>query len=174
MSSTEEEVTETRDRRLIREAKEEAYHARRKLRREQPNPSGETKQLLCAALADYRDVLWDYHDERALETDWGERDVDIDALDTILSATVTTTEELPRRGGPIEEVEVPAARVADTAELMQIAKELDAIAKELGFSASAKQPTPSEEADMDDLKWLLKARGQSQSLENLPGSDSDE
>lgn len=164
---------ETRDRRLIREAKEECFHARRKLRREQPDPSEQTRQLLCAALGDYRDVLWDYHDERALETPWDERAVDVDVVEQWLSQTVKSNDDLPRRGDAQTAVTVPMSRHVPATQLLHVAKELDAIAKELGFAAPAKDPTPNEEAELSDLRGLLKSRGQTEAMDNLPG-DGDE
>lgn len=170
-----EETGEARDRKLIREAKEEAYHARRALRRGLPNPSGGQKRQLAEALADYRDVLWEFRDERALEEPWDERDVNVDVVDTLLTETTTVERTLNRRGSPTEEIQVPLVEQVDSQLLLQIGKELDSIAKELGFSARAKQPTPSEEADMSDLKGLLKARGQETAVEQLPGGgDEDE
>lgn len=178
MATEADETTgESRDRKLIREAKEEAFHARRALRREMPSPSGEAKRKLASALADYRDVLSDYRDERALDTDWDDRDVDVDVLDELLASTTTSRETLPRRGSPTQEVEVQLVTQVASKYLIEIAKELDAIAKELGFAAVAKQPTPSEEADMSDLRSLMRARGQTQALEQLPGNpdgDGDE
>lgn len=163
-----ESTGESRDRKLIREAKEEAFHARRALRREMPNPSGHAKKQLASALADYRDILSDYRDERALDTKWDEREVDVDVLDELLASTTTSRQPLPRRGSPTQEVEVQLVTQVTGHYLIDIAKELDSIAKELGFSASAKQPTPSEEATEEDVHALLKARGQEQSADNLP------
>jgi hypothetical protein len=160
-------------RRLIREAKEEAFHARRQLRRELPSPSTDTKRRVAEALADYRDLLSDYHDERVLKTPWGERDVDVDVLDAYLSETVPVERPLDRRGGAVETVEAPRVARVRPARLFEIGKELDAIAKELGFAASARDQTPSEEATMDDLRGLLKSRGQSEALEQIPDPRGD-
>lgn len=159
---------ETRDRRLIREAKEEAFHCRRQVRREQPSPSSASKRQLATALADFRDVLWDYHGERALKTPWGEREVDVDVVDALLTETTSTSRSLNRRGSAAETVEVPLVETVSAEHLIRIGKELDAIAKELGFAAAAKDPVPNEEADMSDLRGLLKARGQEGALEKLP------
>jgi hypothetical protein len=155
-------------RRLIREAKEEAFHARRQLRRELPSPSTGTKRRVAEALADYRDLLWDYHDERVLETPWGEREVDVDVLDAFLSETVTVEQPLNRRGGAVKRVQQPKVARISARRLITIGKELDAIAKELGFAASTKETTPHTETDPKDVAALLKARGQQQALENLP------
>jgi hypothetical protein len=160
-------------RRLIREAKEEAFHARRELRRELPEPSVGVKRRVAEALADYRDALWDYHEERVLQTAWDERDVNVDAIDELLSETVTVQQPVPYRRHATSAKEVPKVADASASELFQIGKELDAIAKELGFAASARDQTPSEEATMDDLRGLLKSRGQSEALEQIPDPRGD-
>ena len=174
MSNYNDDHSETPYGRLIREAKEEAFHARRQLRREQPSPTPVTKREVATALADYYDVLSDYAGERALETPWGERlGVDMDAL-----LTNTTTVDVPvfesRNKNATEKKEMPAVINVGAQDLIAIGKELDKIAKELGFAASAKQPTPHEEASMSDLRGLLKARGQTEALKNLPEGDEED
>lgn len=161
--------SETAYGRLIREAKEEAFHARRQLRREQPNPSHETKLDVAAALADYHDVLTDYSDETALKTDWSDR-LETDP-DVLLSETVTVEKPTQSRNhSATQRQDAPKAIAMKPEELLAMAKELDAIAKELGFAASARDPTPNTKADPDDLTGLLVARGQDQALDNLPDS----
>jgi len=154
--------------RVIREAKEEAFNARRSLRREFPQPSIQTKIRVAAVLSDYRDVLYDYHDETALQTKWDDRSVDVDVLDRALSETTEISQPMNRRGSAENDVPVPLAAEFSARHLLQIGKELDAIAKELGFAASAKDVTPNTQTSEDDLAALLKARGQTQALENLP------
>lgn len=167
-----QEPNETGYGRIIREAKEEAFHARRQLRRELPTPSQQTKKDVAAALADYHDVLHDYSDERALKTDWEER-VPINP-DALLGTTVSVEKAFSSRNqNATETVEAPAVATVSARELLDLGKVLDEIAKELGFAASAKQPTPEEEATMEDLRGLLKARGQTQALEHLPGDVDD-
>lgn len=125
--------------RVIREAKEEAFQARRSLRRELPSPTLQTKRAVAEALSDYRDVLWDYHNENALETAWDERPVNVDELDQYLSQTITTREPMNRRGKAAEQVQVPLVAQVSAQKLLAIGKELDAIAKELGFAAEPKE-----------------------------------
>ncbi len=162
--------SETAFGRLIREAKEEAFHARRKLRREQPTPSTSTKRDVADALADYQDVLKDYADEQALEQPWQER-IPYD-IDRLLADTTTIEQSVPSRNpDATKTVEVPAVANVPARDLINIGKELDSIAKELGFAADAKQPTPHEEASMTDLRGLLRARGQGDALDNLPEGD---
>lgn len=153
--------------RLIREAKEEAFHARRRLRREQPSPSAQTKREVAVALADYHDVLTDYRDEQALDADWGER-MAVDP-DVLLGRTVAVERGVPSRNrSATETVEMPAAATLSPTDLLALAKELDAIAKELGFAAKARDKTPRDEATMDDLRALLETRGQTDSADRLP------
>lgn len=163
--------SESASRRLIREAKEEAWHARRNLRRELPTPTAESKRQLACALADYRDLLLDYRDERALETPWDERRVNVDVIDQLLTETTTSSKSLNRRGNAQSQSSVQIVEQVNPHLLIQVAKELDAIAKELGFAAAAKDPVPQEEAEMSDLRGLLKARDQTEALKHLPGSD---
>jgi len=170
--SNDRDSDDTADRRLIREAKEGAFHARRQLRREQPNPSLASKRDLAAALEDYRDQLLDYRDDNALETDWKKRDVDVDVLPSLLSQTTTVSQSLNRRGSPSTTQQVPKVAKTSSAHLIHIGKELDKIAAELGFAASTKDITPSEEATMADLRGLLKARGQTEALRNLPEGEA--
>jgi len=165
--SDDQNDSESGFRRLVRESKEEAYHARRQLRRELPAPSMGTKLEVAAALSDYRDVLEDYRDERSLRTPWDERDVDW--IDAALAET-TTIEQSVTHHNPAasRQSEVPFAATVDARELLNLGKELDAIAKELGFAAAAKDPTEGGEATEADVVNLLSARGQEDAIERLP------
>lgn len=155
-------------RRQIRETKEEAFRARRILRRELPDPSVDTRREVATILSDYRDLLSDYAEESALKEPWDDRDVDW--IDVTLTQTTTVEQPLPRRGNVTEKVEVPRAAVIDPENLLRLGKELDAIAKELGFAASARDQTENSEASEDDIVHLLTARGQDDALEQLPDS----
>jgi len=163
-----EEANDRGFRRQIRETKEEAFQARRVLRRGLPDPDVETRLEVATVLSDYRDLLSDYADESALKTPWDGRDVDW--IDSTLVETTTVERSLPRRGHATEKIEVPQAAVIDPRQLLQLAKELDAIAKELGFAASAKEQTDNTEATTGDLVNLLTARGQEDAIEQLPDS----
>ena len=159
--------------RQIREAKERAYHARRKLRRELPDPTTLTKQEAVAAAADYYDVLEDYHDERAIDGEWSEK-IDTDP-NRLLGKTVEVERPVECANPNATDSEnVPLAATIPPDHIIRIGKQLDEIAKELGFAAVANQPTPEGEADMGDLRGLLRARGQTEALEFLPGSDEGE
>jgi len=123
--------------RMIRESKEEAFHARRKLRRRLPNPHIETKREVANALADYADALEDYADERSLETPWEER-LPV-RLDELLNETTTVNKPIQARNSDAAEpTSIPRIVELGPHQLLQLGKELDAIAKELGFAAEAK------------------------------------
>jgi len=153
-------------RRQIRETKEEAFRARRVLRRGLPDPDIETRLDVAQIHSDYRDLLSDYASESALKTPWDDRNVDW--IDTTLAQTTTVERPLPRRGHATETVQVPRAASIDPSRLLDLGKELDAIAKELGFAASARDQTTNTEATKKDLVNLLNARGQDDAIERLP------
>lgn len=156
------------DRALIRDAKEEAWHARRALRRELPSPAAETRRELVCALADLRDLLVDYRGHRALDRPWDEREPDVDLIPRLLTETRDDVVARGRTGDPAEVNRTLAAEQADPQKLIALGKELDAIAKELGFAAEARDPTPGDEAGLDDLRGLLAARDQESALDQLP------
>jgi len=132
--TNDQESTETPFGRLIREVKEEAFHARRKLRREQPRPSTDTKLEVAAALADYYDALSDYGGEETLDTPLNER-LSVN-LFILFDKTVTVSEPIPvRNSAACDQRTMPAAAKLPARKLHQIGKELDAAAKELGFAA---------------------------------------
>ena len=153
-------------RRIVREAKEEAYHARRQLRRDTPEPSVQTKLQVAAALADYHDVLSDYHRENSLRVSWEERNVDW--IENLFTETTQIEVPLNRRGDAKGKQDVPKAAAVDSKKLFELGKRLDAIAKDLGFAAEAKDTTPGGDANPDDLVNLLQARGQEDAIERLP------
>lgn len=151
---------ETASRRLIREAKEEAWHARRKLWSELPQPSARAKQELAIALAGYYDLLVDYRGEQALDTPWDERDVNVDMINQLLSQTTMATETLNRRGSPRKERTVQLVKQVDSRLLVDIAKELDAIAKELGFAADVAESTHRTEINEELIEEVEQWRKQ--------------
>ena len=168
MSNPDDDAGESGFRRQIRETKEEAFRARRLLRRGLPDPDPETRLDVATILSDYRDLLSDYADEGALRTPWDERNVDW--IDRTLSETTAVERPLPRRGAVTETVQMPKAAGINPQRLLELGKELDAIAKELGFAAAARDQTDSTEATQDDLVNLLTARGQEDAIEQLPDS----
>lgn len=159
-------------RQLIMGAKAEAFEARRTVRRELPDPSQGSREDLAAAIGDYYDLLSDYRDEGALDESFDERfSLNIDKL---LKDTMVIEQSISSRNPhAVEEVEVPRVLDLTPTQLIGIAKELDDIAKELGFAAPARDPTPGTEATHDDVRQLLRSRGQTEALDHLPDFDDE-
>jgi len=136
--------------RIVREAKEQAFHARRALRRDLPAPSFETKREVAETAADFYDILEDYHDENALTGEFGER-VPVSPHD-LLARTVQIDRAVETSQNPAASKarDVPAVADADPASLLRLSKELDAIAKDLGFAASVTDSRPLYDAGKQD------------------------
>jgi hypothetical protein len=126
---------------MVGDAKWEAFHARRALRRELPSPSPEAKSNVAAALSDYRDVLWDYREEGALEIPWDDRPINVDEVDRYLNEKTVVQKRVNRRGNVSEKNTVPLIHKVPAQNLFAIGKELDAMAKELGFAEKPKSDT---------------------------------
>lgn len=152
----------------IRKERSRIQEALTRLDEHKPNVPGDVKNKVGVVLNSYRRSLRRYRDEQALEVDWDERGVDV--LDEYLNQMVYVEVPLNRRGAAKESREELAIRHVPAQTLNRIGEELLDIDKELGFSKQAKNPTPNTEATHDDLAGLLKARGQTQALENLPES----
>jgi hypothetical protein len=164
---------ESAGQRLIREAREEAWHCRRRLRRELPKPTREAKWDLAVALADYHDLLSNYSTERALKTAWDERPVNVDVIEDVLNQVTEAPRPINRRGNAQQMANVPLVEEVDGLHLIKIGKELDTIAKELGFAPKANNPPPHGKASMGDLRGLLSVRGQGEALGLLPEFEDD-
>lgn len=161
------------DREIIRTARREAAAAVRQFNsaRAAGQVSGNVKRDLANAALNYYDTLYEYRDEGALEEEWSERGVEW--LESAAMETVETEKSLPRANGSTTTVEQPLLMAVNPVEIRDAIRELNDIAKELGFAPSAREHTPSDEADMKDLRGLLKARGQTEALENLPGGEEE-
>ncbi len=169
---SEYEDSRQRYEKTIEQAKVEAFRRRAAVREELPSPSVETKRRLAEALANYRDQLVDHRGDTSLKEPWDDREPDVDIVDDLLEQTVKVTSSSDW-AGRAKQQSVPAVAKLDAKHLIEIGKELDAIAKELGFGANTRDTTPEDEADLGDLRALLKSRGQTEALKNLPGSGSE-
>lgn len=160
------------DRDLL-DAKREAKAAKSLLRRKMLNGNVtiEDKQTAVAAIEDLRDHCAEHKDAGCLETDWDDREPHPEKLQQYVGRTTTIERSLNRRGAPSENVTVPAIAMIDPQTIIAVGDTLDQIAKELGHSSSVREQTPHEEATREDLRGLLKARGQTEALKGLPGSD---
>ncbi len=168
MSNYDDDTKSTRAERLIHDVREEAFAVRRMISRHgvDGRTDPETKRQLAAAAYEYWDVLYEHRDERILD----EGDFpDIEPVESRLGTTVQVPVESTRRGGGQQMQSVPAVSELDQQYLMQLTKQLDDCRKKLGFGASVREKTPHDDPDHGDLAALLKARGQDEALEKVPG-----
>jgi len=114
---------------------------------EQPVPDAMQRQLAEEALA-FREVLHKYRREGALDPEWGERD--IHWIDDYQNRTVFVEEPSARRNDNSKTRERPAILAVDPEQLVDVIRELEDIADELGFSATIEESTPRVEIN-DEL-----------------------
>jgi len=138
MSKHEQDNRDHQYERPIKQVKYEAFQARRKVRRELPSVSPQTKLELAEILDDYRDQLSDYRHDTALETAWDERKLDVDVIEELLNQTVDLQTGTDWLGRPQYQT-MPKVAEVDARYLIRIGKELDSIAMELGFAANSKE-----------------------------------
>jgi hypothetical protein len=173
MSRDDDERRSRENDKIVRSAREEAAVAVRQFNnaRRAGRVTSDVRSELARAALNYYDALYEYRDEGALDTEWSERG--IEWLEAAADRTVTVDKRLPRRNGATQKTQKPAILTVAPSRLRDAIRELNDVAKELGFSRSAREVTPSDEADMSDLRGLLKSRGQTEALKNLPGSDPE-
>lgn len=147
MSETADEYEAMHYARMVREAKEQCFEGRRALRRELPEPDTDTMHALAVETAAYFDALRAYLEENAKRRDgiqWRER-LPVDP-ERLVGETVEVEEERRAgRGTRRETKEVPAATQMSPDVLIEVGKELDRIATDLGFGAETADPVPNSE-----------------------------
>jgi hypothetical protein len=130
----------------------------------------EMKREIAVHIVNFHRVLSNYEDETVLD----DGDIpDIERIRKRLGRTTTVTGTRSGRKRGSQRQRVPAVDELDFWYLESVANDLEAAAKTLGFWASAKEQTPHDDPDHDDLKALLEARGQDDAIENLPGEGGD-
>jgi hypothetical protein len=152
----------------INEARADATAGRRLLRREQlrGGASRQTKIEAAEAAVALYDELKEHRDNTAVRERWEE--TRIDDLEDALGSTTYVPVDAPGDTSNQMLREVPAMQAVDAASIISIIDTLCELAVELGYGASTKDVTPSDEPELSDLRGLLKARGQTEALENLP------
>jgi hypothetical protein len=154
MSESPEEYDQMHYARMIREAKEQCFQARRALRGDLPDPDTETMRALAIETAAYFDALLAYLEESAERPDgvrWQERlPVDPERLvgETVEIEEVNKVGRTQRR----ETREVPVATQMDPGDLIELGKELDKTAVDLGFGAETADPVPNAEITNELVK----------------------
>jgi hypothetical protein len=160
--------------RIIYQTRQRVQEVRNQYHRERVfgSVSAETHRELATVALQYRDVLAEHAEEQVVREAW--RESGVDRLEELVGETRPV--EVAGAGDTrnTETVQRPAVLAVSHADIYQATKDLDRLAKELGFAASTRDKTPEEEATMSDLRGLLKARGQTEAMDLLPGGDEDD
>jgi hypothetical protein len=169
-----DEPNSTAHRRLIDEAMVQASEARREFvqARSATGVDERHRQALRNAVISYHDALKRYRQKSAVSDIWSEHQ--LDEIDRLTTETQTVTQPNPRvHGGATEQTEVPKLRLVRGDTLLQFLDGLDEVAAKLGFAAEVREQTPHEIGTKKDIRWLLKARDQTQALDELEGPEQD-
>jgi hypothetical protein len=127
--------------------------------------SPQMKREIAIHIVNFHRVLSNYEDESVLD----DGDIpDIADIRDRLGETVHVTVEAAGIGRGQTRKPVPAVDQLNPWYLEDVASDLEAAAKKLGFWEPAKETTPHDDPSEDDLKALLEARGQDEAVANLP------
>lgn len=146
MATSEQDSDDRQPKRVVYEHELAALAAIKEYRQwkfsDRPVPDTITRQLAEEALA-FREVLHKYRTKDALDPEWGDRD--IHWIDDYQNRTVLVEEPSPRRNSNTVTEERPAILTVDPERLIDVIRNLDDIADELGFSATIEESTPRVE-----------------------------
>lgn len=120
---------------------------------------------LAEKTIEFYDVLYEFRDESIIADN---EFPDISELRSCIGRTTTIPDEAPGDTNNLEGIQVPAALQIPADRIYDKSKELDDLAKQLGFAATPKEAPTNTDAKPEDLMDLLKARGQTDAIENLP------
>lgn len=159
-----------RSTRMVQDALEEMHRRRAEYRRARIVGSVTVQQQAAfqAAVVGVYDELRPHKDR--VEDRW--QQYRIDQINQ-LANSVTRSQSVSTNGGRVTHETVEKPYRIPCSHLLEWSHCLDEIARELGFASAVKDQTPHDDGDMEHLAWLLKVRGQSTPLENLP-IDPDE
>lgn len=127
--------------------------------------SPSTKRRLATAAIQYWDMLYEFRSESILD------DGDFPDISPVRDRIGRQTEVVTkskRLGQSTTLKTAPAITELSDWYLVELTKELDDLAKKLGFAATTTDRVPNDRASEEDLKGLLEARGQTEAVENLP------
>lgn len=161
-------------RRSIRKVRERAFMAQLRVREQQVAHgfvSEDARRELAGATLALRDRLLTFREDSALTQDWS--DYGVDWVETLAGETVRRPEPTPRSNGNHQTVERPALLYVEPERLMATVRQLDQIARDLGFEAATKDRTPNDKGDLEDLRSLLETRGQTEAAERVPASGGE-
>jgi hypothetical protein len=127
--------------RLIREMRYEVQQARNRYWEEGVNGgvSTQTHRDLAAKAVEYYDVLYEYREETILDDgDWP----NINDLRSRVGKTTEVVSTAGGRGAGADTETVPAVTQVSIGRILQVTKQLDDLAKKLGFSAGVSSRRP--------------------------------
>jgi len=94
---------------------------------------------------------------------------DMSPIENRIGKQVTVFVESNRIGVDETTKKVPAIDGLDPEFVLELIRELDDVATQLGHGPTSRDTVPNDKATHDDLQALLSARGQTDAVENLPG-----
>jgi len=128
------------------------------------------KPVLARACLDFAAAIRKHRDETAIKDEWGDIEETLQPIRRAVGQEIAVEVEGPGRTAAPQTEYRPAIQQVPFDYLEETIERLDDLAKQLGLSESVRDETPDDEATIDDLRGLLKARGQTEAIENLPGS----
>jgi hypothetical protein len=137
-SNTREERPQTGFDLLVREARQQMQNARNIYWREKTSGDGSVswgvRELLARRAVQYYDILWEYKTERqSVEQAWEESD--IETIQELANESQAVEVAAPGRTSNTKEVRKPALAALAPEKLVELTKQLDQIANDLGFAA---------------------------------------
>jgi hypothetical protein len=132
------------------------------------------KSVMGRACLDYVAALRKHRTERAIKDEWADVDEALAPIRQAVGQQVAVEIGATGDTSATETVYRPAIRRIPFGYMEQVIEELDDLAKNLGLSESVTDETPADKPTISDLRGLLKARGQTEALQNLPGNDDGE
>jgi hypothetical protein len=175
--SYDDEGSDPQPKRLIYDAREQVQAVRNEYWRQSVRGYVSTtmRRELATVAIQYYDVLSEHSEEKAINGQW---DDSVETLREALGSTVEVAVQAPGDTGAVTFEERPAITQLDPDRIVQVTKQLDRIAKELGFGAQVREPTHHDEATLEHLGELTKARGQETAMDHLgvdpePALDED-
>jgi len=124
--------------RLVREARQQMQNARNLYWREKNSGNGsvswDVRELLARRAAQYYDILWEFKDNKqTVEQAWDASDVEV--INRLSTETKSVEVEAPGDTSNTKEVQKPALAAISPQRLVELTKQLDTLANELGFAA---------------------------------------
>ena len=171
-SQYDDEDTNLRAKRIVDETQEEVQAVRNRVWSQhlRGGVGMAGRRRLAEVVVQYWDVLKKHRDEN--EDLWQE--CGLHQIRDLAFQTRSVPQQAAGHTSATQSVDVPALVALDISQLLKLTDRLDDFAKHLGFAPPTKDRTPHDDGTMDDLRYLLEARGQSEALERLPDQPAEE